>query len=276
MKDERRAENRKKNTKESAARQTGDSAVRVREQAPEKGGTPFLCAKEQKKISPIVGARSARGAARGFGPRDRPRSTAETSAVARHATRRGSRAWGSAATGRARRRFGRARCAELCTLSRRRVVPVRGDSALARERVAGGDAARRLGERRDPASQNRPRRHRDGWEGSNRDRSAAGNESRPFQGVQQKYLAFSRVSFRLKSAPGVRESRSDVGSRFRAETLQRRRARSARKTRSDESDGAAGGSCRKTNCLVTAPAVASRARASTGHHGDERRDTLAR
>lgn len=114
--------------------------------------------------------------------------------------RRGSRAWGSAATGRARRRFGRARCAELCTLSRRRVVPVRGDSALARERVAGGDAARRLGERRDPASQNRPRRHRDGWEGSNRDRSAAGNESRPFQAVQQKYLAFSRVSFRLKSA----------------------------------------------------------------------------
>lgn len=207
----------KKTRKKAPPGETDHSAVRVLEQAPEKGGTPFLCAKEQKKISPIVGARSARGAARGFGPRDRPRSTAETSAVARHATRRGSRAWGSAATGRARRRFGRARCAELCTLSRRRVVPVRGDSALARERVAGGDAARRLGERRDPASQNRPRRHRDGWEGSNRDRSAAGNESRPFQGVQQKYLAFSRVSFRLKSAPGVRESRSDVGSRFRAE-----------------------------------------------------------
>ena len=199
MKDERRAENRKKNTKESAARQTGDSAVRVREQAPEKGGTPFLCAKEQKKISPIVGARSARGAARGFGPRDRPRSTAETSAVARHATRRGSRARGSAATGRARRRFGRARCAELCTLSRRRVVPVRGDSALARERVAGGDAARRLGERRDPASQNRPRRHRDGWEGSNRDRSAAGNENRPFKGCSKNISTFREFRFEVGS-----------------------------------------------------------------------------
>lgn len=158
-----------------------------------------MCAKEQKKISPIVGARSARGAARGFGPRDRPRSTAETSAIARHATRRGSRARGSAATGRARRRFGRARCAELCTLSRRRVVPVRGDSALARERVAGGDAARRLGERRDPASQNRPRRHRDGWEGSNRDRSAAGNESRPFKGCSKNISTFREFRFEVGS-----------------------------------------------------------------------------
>lgn len=88
--------------------------------------------------------------------------------------------------GRARRRFGRARCAsaQLCPLSQingRRVVPVRGDSALARERVAGGEAARRLGERRDPASQGRPRRHRDGREGSNRDRSAAGNEGAPWR-----------------------------------------------------------------------------------------------
>lgn len=76
---------------------------------------------------------------------------------------------------------GSMRSALLCPLSRRRVVPVRGDSALARERVAGGEAARRLGERRDPASQGRPRRHRDGREGSNRDRSAAGNEGAPWR-----------------------------------------------------------------------------------------------
>jgi len=206
----------KKKRKKAPPERLFRNAVRVRESRRQKrAGRPSCARKEQKKISPIVGARSARGAARGFGPRDRPRSTAETSAVARHATRRGSRARGSAATGRARRRFGRARCAELCTLSRRRVVPVRGDSALARERVAGGDAARRLGERRDPASQNRPRRHRDGWEGSNRDRSAAGNESRPFKGCSKNISTFREFRFEVGSGCPVSGSPADVGSRIR-------------------------------------------------------------
>lgn len=73
------------------------------------------------------------------------------------------------------------------------------------------------------------------------------------------------ASFVLKSAPGVpclESGSADVGSQRAENPKFQRRSR-----------GRLG---RKTNCLVTAPALASRARASTGHHGDERRDTLAR
>lgn len=205
-----------------------------------------MAKRKNKKRLPRSSARDRlpRRSPRGVGPRDRPRVS--TSRLWRSLPTRGAarvtRARVRLLNGRARRRFGRARCAsaQLCPLSQingRRVVPVRGDSALARERVASGEAARRLGERRDPASQGRPRRHRDGREGSNRDRSAAGNEGAPWRAGKISLPRGARFEVACWSVDGLE---------FETGDWRRRRAPRPARFSDAKSDRAAGRARQKT------------------------------
>ena len=167
--------------------------------------------------------------------------------------------------GRARRRCWRARCVPLCCVLCHAgasylfaVTPPWRASALpaATPRVASANAAiPRL--RTDLDAIATVGRARTATEARRAMRAA------PSRGAAKISRLFA--SFVLKSAPGVpclESGSADVGSQRAENPKFQRRSR-----------GRLG---RKTNCLVTAPALASRARASTGHHGDERRDTLAR
>ena len=207
-----------------------------------RAGRPCGETKEQKKIAPIVGAGSAPSAqpARCRTARSSARLHLPTLAVASDARRGAGHARAGPPPERSRATSvlaGSMRSAQLCPLSRRRVVPVRGDSALARERVAGGEAARRLGERRDPASQGRPRRHRDGREGSNRDRSAAGNEGAPWRAGKISLPRGARFEVACWSVDGLE---------FETGDWRRRRAPRPARFSDAKSDRAAGRARQKT------------------------------